>query len=280
MKIYNFAMEVYDSPGSGIGRCRSCGQQEWELISHEVILQLLFFPPLIHLTLVTQPFLGSFVYAIRVCPRVVLCCEEAGSQCTCVIFFPPKVDDGSLCAMCVRHVNVTVAICSWKWRGSAHCTPGWWWDLLSWNHLSKVGNFLKGVEKGPDERKREELERSAHPHWKWWIINKGKGTMFLIYQRLTLSTSAPLQLCCCWAVTVGLMFMLLEMGKISPRENGNYPVQNIFCLLSFSCVVRPIHNQLLLCLRLTRERLRRLHKPQHFSWKSPQTDTFSSVWGL
>lgn len=42
MKIYNFAMEVYDSPGSGIGRWRSCGQQEWELISHEVILQLLF----------------------------------------------------------------------------------------------------------------------------------------------------------------------------------------------------------------------------------------------
>lgn len=42
MKIYNFAMEVYDSPGSWIGRWRSCGQQEWELISHEVILQLLF----------------------------------------------------------------------------------------------------------------------------------------------------------------------------------------------------------------------------------------------
>lgn len=43
MKIYNFAVEVYDSPGAGIGRWRSCGQQEWELISHEVILQLLFF---------------------------------------------------------------------------------------------------------------------------------------------------------------------------------------------------------------------------------------------
>lgn len=42
MKIYNFAMEVYDSPGSGIGCWRSCGQQEWELISHEVLLQLLF----------------------------------------------------------------------------------------------------------------------------------------------------------------------------------------------------------------------------------------------
>lgn len=42
MKIYNFAVEVYDSPGAGIGRWRSCGQQEWELISHEVILQLLF----------------------------------------------------------------------------------------------------------------------------------------------------------------------------------------------------------------------------------------------
>lgn len=42
MKIYNFAREVYDSRGSGIGCWRSCGQQEWELISHEVILQLLF----------------------------------------------------------------------------------------------------------------------------------------------------------------------------------------------------------------------------------------------
>lgn len=42
IKFYNFAVEVYDSPGFGIGCRRSCGQQEWELISHEVILQLLF----------------------------------------------------------------------------------------------------------------------------------------------------------------------------------------------------------------------------------------------
>ncbi len=64
MKIYNFAVEVYDSPGSGIGCWRSCVQQEWELISHEVILQLLFSTAH-HLTLVTT-FSWLFVYALRV----------------------------------------------------------------------------------------------------------------------------------------------------------------------------------------------------------------------
>lgn len=66
MKIYNFAMEVYDSPGSGIGCCRSCEQQEWELISHEVILQLLFSTA--HsLNTSNTTFSWRFLYAMRVC---------------------------------------------------------------------------------------------------------------------------------------------------------------------------------------------------------------------
>lgn len=68
MKIYNFAMEVYDSPGSGIGSWRSCGQQEWELISHEVILQLLFSSAHSLNTSNTTFFLGSlymqYAYAV------------------------------------------------------------------------------------------------------------------------------------------------------------------------------------------------------------------------
>lgn len=65
IKIYNFAMEVYDSPGFRIGCWRSCGQQEWELISHEVILQLLF--SCAHsLNTSNTSFSLLFVYALRV----------------------------------------------------------------------------------------------------------------------------------------------------------------------------------------------------------------------
>lgn len=79
MKIYNFAMEVYDSRGSGIGRWRSCGQQEWELISHEVILQLLFSTA--HsLNTSNTTFSWLFVYALRVRSVVV---EKLAA---CVIF--------------------------------------------------------------------------------------------------------------------------------------------------------------------------------------------------
>lgn len=81
MKIYNFAMEVYDSPGSGIGRWRSCGQQEWELISHEVILQLLFSSAHSLNTTNTNLFLALCIRFTR-----TRCCCGCW---TCVISPPP-----------------------------------------------------------------------------------------------------------------------------------------------------------------------------------------------
>lgn len=98
MKIYNFAMEVYDSRGSGIGCWRSCGQQEWELISHEVILQLLF-SPLIHLTLVTQPFSCLFVFALLFLGRLLLFLVRNFVRWSSLPALPPL-------SLSVRHVNV------------------------------------------------------------------------------------------------------------------------------------------------------------------------------
>lgn len=105
-------MEVYDSPGFGIGCWRSCGQQEWELISHEVILQLLF--SCAHsLNTSNTSFSLLFVHALRVRTRVL-------GRPTCVIFqrgekkkicgrwrasFPPPA-----CA-----VLMVTLVCSWKW---------------------------------------------------------------------------------------------------------------------------------------------------------------------
>lgn len=194
MKIYNFAMEVYDSPGSGIGCWRSCGQQEWELISHEVILQLLFFPPLIHLTLVTQPFsVGSLFMRTVVVRRCVIWAKnmEAMEWRVSARRFPA----------CVRHVNVVN-------EGSWHC---WMVGLLSWNHLSKVGEFLG----------EGELRGKGESHRTWWIINKGKGTMFLICQRLT----ALLRLDCHCRPAVYIT------EHIRLEENGNYP--KLLLLLRF-----------------------------------------------
>lgn len=140
IKIYNFAMEVYDSPGFGIGCWRSCGQQEWELISHEVILQLLF--SCAHsLNTSNTSFSLLFVYALRVRTLVL-------GRRTCVIFqrgkngrwrasFPPPV-----CAVLILYVPEN--------EGSTH---SWMVGLLSWNHLNKVGDF--------GESRREELPRSG-----------------------------------------------------------------------------------------------------------------------
>lgn len=96
IKIYNFAMEVYDSPGFGIGCWRSCGQQERELISHEVILQLLF--SCAHsLNTSNTSFSLLFVNALRVHTLAL-------GRCSRVIFQREKRGDGerrslSLCAM-------------------------------------------------------------------------------------------------------------------------------------------------------------------------------------
>lgn len=99
MKIYNFAMEVYDSPGSRIGCCGSCEQQEWELISHEVLLQLLFSTAHPLNTSNTSFFLGA-LYVQHACAALLW---GAGS-CACVIL-PKNMGDRSsarrrgVCAM-------------------------------------------------------------------------------------------------------------------------------------------------------------------------------------
>lgn len=144
IKIYNFAMEVYDSPGFGIGCWRSCGQQEWELISHEVILQLLF--SCAHsLNTSNTSFSLLFVYALRL--RILVLGRR-----TCVIFQREKVGDGEPRSLCL------CAPCQW-WlyvRENEGSTHSWMVGLLSWNHLSKLGEFGDSTE-----RRREELLRNG-----------------------------------------------------------------------------------------------------------------------
>lgn len=85
MKIYNFAMEVYDALGSRIGRWRSCGQQQWELISHEVISQLLFS---------TAHSLNSrYTNLFFLAPRMMFLVR--GAALGCVKFASKKVEDAA-----------------------------------------------------------------------------------------------------------------------------------------------------------------------------------------
>lgn len=157
-------MEVYDSPGFGIGCWRSCGQQEWELISHEVILQLLF--SCAHsLNTSNTSFSLLFVYALRV--RTL-----ALGRRTCVIFqrgnkygrwrasFPPPV-----CA-----VLMVTLVCSWKW---------------GINTLDGGITFLKSLEQSGGIWGAQARGASAewHPRRGWWIINKGKGTVVVTRRR-------------------------------------------------------------------------------------------------
>lgn len=150
IKIYNFAMEVYDSPGFGIGCWRSCGQQEWELISHEVILQLLF--SCAHsLNTTNTSFSLLFVYALRVRTLVL-------GRRTCVIFQRrKKVGDGeprSLCPCAPAMSMMTVFV---KMRDQH--TPGWW-DYFPENHLSKLGEIW-----GQDREEARGAGAEWHPRW-------------------------------------------------------------------------------------------------------------------
>lgn len=141
MKIYNFAVEVYDSPGSRIGCWRSCGQQEWELISHEVILQPLFSSA--HsLNSSNTSFSWLFVYTLRVRAVVVGCCAR-------VIL--PKTKKWAtawrVAFACVRHVNDC-----YMFVENERSSHSWMVGLLSSNHLNKVGEFGERTE-----RRRAEL---------------------------------------------------------------------------------------------------------------------------
>lgn len=137
MKIYNFAVEVYDSPGSRIGCWRSCGQQEWELISHEVILQPLFSSS--HsLNSSNTSFSWLFVYALRVRAVVVGCCAR--------VILPKKKKWATawrVAFACVRHVNDD---CYMFVKMSDHHTPGRWdyFPQITW---TKWGRGLRGGER-------------------------------------------------------------------------------------------------------------------------------------
>lgn len=185
-------MEVYDSPGSGIGCCGSCGQQEWELISHEVILQLLFSTAHPLNTSNTTFFLGA-LYMQHACAASLW---DAG-RCACV-FLQKKHGRQSFCAtprsVCAMLMWLYVCSCMFVEMRDEH-TPGCWWDYFSWNHLNKVGTFWGETDWGEARGASAEW----HPHWKWWIINKGKGTMFLISQRLSQSSAR-----CCSSVEAEL----------------------------------------------------------------------------
>lgn len=138
MKIYNFAGEVYDSPGSGIGCWRSCGQQEWELISHEVILQLLFSSAHSLNTSNTNLFLALCKCITRTQPCF---------GCWTCLISPPRKKTGTeasaRCPDCARHVNVALYVR--ENEGSSH---SWMVGLLWWNHLNKVGNWGRRLRAG------------------------------------------------------------------------------------------------------------------------------------
>jgi len=151
MKIYNFALEVYDSPSSRIGCWRSCGQQQWELISHEVILQLLFS---------TARSLNScntsFFLAFRISNTRVECCFGKLAAVSGSNF--PGVGDGDMrdapaCAPCYCGCTC-VAVCSWKWGITPLQDEG---ITFMMSLKRKVGNL--GAKR--TDRKREELLRSG-----------------------------------------------------------------------------------------------------------------------
>lgn len=193
MKIYNFAVEVYDSPGSRIGCRRSCGQHERELISHEVISQLLFSTAHPLNSCNTTFFLASRINKTR----VECCCWSCCWTCFC-IFYKKKREKSGWCSLCatprrVRHVYVPVLV--WLFfsfvKMRDHHTRGWT-DYFHDITYTKWG-FLLGVGGWEEDWQEARGARAEwHPRWKWWIINKGKGTMFLIRLRLTQQQSAPL----------------------------------------------------------------------------------------
>lgn len=168
MKIYNFAMEVYDFPGAGIGCWRSCGQQEWELVSPEVILQLLFS---------TAPSLNrrntSFFSFLCFCGALF-----GWADSLCLEF--------SKCS-CMRRLGVC-AMFTWMHLWENMC-ENWeiitvkWKDYFDYVTRTK-GDFFK------DCQRAESSPPEWHTHWEWWIINKGKGTMFFC--------------CCCYHTRPGV----------------------------------------------------------------------------
>lgn len=202
-------MEVYDSPGFGIGCWRSCGQQEWELISHEVILQLLF--SCAHsLNTSNTSFSLLFVFALRV--RILVLGRR-----TCVIFqrgksgrwrasFPLPV-----CAMSM------MTLCSWKW---------------GINTLLDGGiTFLKSPEptggvRGQDGEEARGASAEWHPRWEWWIINKGKGTVIGIRRRWSARCSSAV------VAELSLQACCLRSGKPKGQSlrNGQRPGIFYFCL--------------------------------------------------
>lgn len=165
IKIYNFAMEVYDSPGFGIGCWRSCGQQEWELISHEVILQRLF--SCAHsLNSSNTRFSLLFVYVSRV--RILVLGRR-----TCVIFQRTSGRWRASLPLPVRAMSM-MTLCSWKW---------------GINTLLDGGiTFLKSPEQtggiwGQDWKEARGASAEWRPRCGWWIINKGKGTVIATRRR-------------------------------------------------------------------------------------------------
>lgn len=140
MKIYNFAVEVYDSPGSGIGRWRSCGRQERELISHEVILQLLFSNAP---SLNTSNTTFSWLF---VCALVLLWLLYVRNSHTHT--HPPskKTKQQQQWAMEPPRAMLMWLFMLVKMRD--HHTPGWWdyFREITWTKWGNLGRGLRGGE--------------------------------------------------------------------------------------------------------------------------------------
>lgn len=134
-------MEVYDSPGSGIGCWRSCGLQEWELISHEVILQLLFSTA--H-SLNPSNTTFSWLFAYAYCIYIVVVVRNWPPY---VRNFP-KVGDGAS-ARCLS-VCAILMCCSYMFlKMRNHDTHGRWdyFHEITWTKWGNLGRRLRGSER-------------------------------------------------------------------------------------------------------------------------------------
>lgn len=136
------------------------------------------FPPLIHLTLVTTFSWLFCVCNARTAPWFGHCGRRVRVIFWCCFFFLP-LSLSAQCPGCARHVNVALYL-----KMKDQRTPGWW-GLLSWKHFEQKWEMWREREKQPERREREELLlllllllAEWQPHREWWIINKGKGTMF------------------------------------------------------------------------------------------------------
>lgn len=164
-----------------------------------------FSPPRVHSlnTIVTQP---CFVLVLDSLLMQHPCCCWNDTCVIIYLFFTPKMGDGdgtrdasSLCARAVLYVALCIALYVRGNEGSSHSSDG---GITLMKSLEESrGILILGEGGGGCKGGARSLLRSGTR--KWWIINKGKGTMFLMLRRLT---PARARRCTC-------VFIFLQRGR-------------------------------------------------------------------